>query len=1343
MDKDLRNRIQRATQAARALLERELGEQLEGRFDLRRDGTIGAEPGVHLEGAERVLRRKLVMAVEHLRAGGLGSAEAVAAHLREASFTALNRFVALKMLEARGLVQECVSQGERSAGFKEFAGLAPGLVALDDGGYRLYLESLFDEIGREVRVLFDRRDPAGLLWPRRPALAELLEILNAPELAEVWGQDETIGWVYQYFNSEDERRQMRAESQAPRNGWELAVRNQFFTPRYVVEFLTDNTLGRLWGEMRAGAGGGGETRLVEVCEFLVERGEEEVRSRPAKDPRDLRVLDPACGSGHFLLYAFDLLLVIYEEAWEAGSGSVDSGPVSEVSGHSLREDYPTLAELRSALPGLVLRHNLHGIEIDPRAAQIAALALWMRAQRALNDFGIDRRERPAIARTNVVVAEPMPGEEGLRREFVAGLEEMLGALVERVFGCMERAGELGSLLRIEEEIGVAIREVYGEHGPLFQEQDEEQWQKAETQLLAALRSYAERAQDEEAYRRRLFAEDAARGFALVDVLWRRYDVVLMNPPFGAASLGAKKDFERSYPRTKNDLYAAFVERGIGLLHPRGLLGAITSRTGFFLSSFQKWREEILLQEAPPVVFADLGLGVMDAALVEAAAYCLEVGLQEENVETIFLRALEEAHDKESVLRTAIAKPETVWGQAYFQVRLRGLEKIRRSPFAYWVSRSLRQLFSELPAFEADRRTAKQGLATAADPRFLRLWWEVLAAVMRKRWFPFAKGGSYSRFYAALNLVVNWGREGVEVSNLFKPGSSRVASRPQNIDFYFRPGFTWTRRTKSELSFRTLPAGCVFADKGPAAFVDGNEPSDLLTFLCLGVSKPFRALVEVQLAAAEPTGRGGVARSYEVGVIQRTPVPELSEHDRQKLASLARRAWLLKRSLDTRTETSHAFTLPALLQTEGETLAERATAWAARERETEAELAAIQAEIDELCFDLYGIEDQDRRAITEGFGQNTENDGDDEDDDKEDDEDEIEVEPANVETLVAELVAWAVGVAFGRFDARLATGERELPPEPEPFDPLPTCSPAMLQDENGQPLEPPEAGPLVDDPGHPNDLTNAVRDVFHQVFGPAADDRWREVAEALDPKNRELRAWLAKSFFEHHLKSHSKSRRKAPILWQLATPSASYSTWLYAHRLSTDTFYQLLGDHISPKLGHEEKKLADLLQNHGSSPTASQRKELAAQERFVEELRTLREEIERIAPLWNPHLDDGVLINFAPLWHLVPQHKAWQRECKKCWKKLASGDYDWSHLALHLWPERVVPQCATDRSLAIAHELEDAFWAEDDDGKWQSRDVEPETVEKLIAERTSPAVKAALDSLMESSGARRTERQARR
>jgi hypothetical protein len=604
MDKDTRSAIEGATQRARKLLEEDFAAQLEGDFDVHRDGAMAAKAGGHLSVRQAFQRERIVAAIEHKRAAGMSAADAARDYLRDAAFTTLNRFVALKMLEARGLVQECITEGEQSGGYREFCGMAPGLPLLPaSAGYRLYIESLFDELSTEVKVLFDRRDPSSVLWPKRATFEQLLEILNASELANVWGEDETIGWVYQFFNGQDERRKMREESQAPRNSRELAVRNQFFTPRYVVQFLTDNTLGRIWYEMRVT-----KTALAEKCEYMVRKPGEEFAPRAKKDPRDLHVLDPACGSGHFLLYAFDLLLAIYEEAY-----ADPASPKSEATGKTLAEDYPSLDALKKAVPGLALAHNLYGVDIDPRCAQIAQLALWMRAQNAYRDFSIGRAERAQIRRSNIVVAEPLVADNQIAREFVAKLGDAeLGRVFTSLVESLSLAGDLGILLRVEQL--VARQAKRGQTGNLFAPPEE--------RIRAALDRFVREETSATNTRRRLFADDAAHGVALLTVAEKKFDVVLMNPPFGAGSLRAKRDFEKAYPRT-NDVYAAFVERGVELLASRGRVGAITSRTGFFLSSFQKWREEILLQQAPPTVFADLGAGVLDSAMVETAAYCLE------------------------------------------------------------------------------------------------------------------------------------------------------------------------------------------------------------------------------------------------------------------------------------------------------------------------------------------------------------------------------------------------------------------------------------------------------------------------------------------------------------------------------------------------------------------------------------------------------------------------------------------------------------------------------------------------------------------------------------------------
>jgi hypothetical protein len=210
---------------------------------------------------------------------------------------------------------------------------------------------------------------------------------------------------------------------------------------------------------------------------------------------------------------------------------------------------------------------------------------------------------------------------------------------------MTLAGEMGTLLRAETLLADEIAQARGEFvnqriqpqtlpgfGPEVEQgdldlsgiDDDAFFAEAEDRLLHALSSFITSGGGSDSARRRLFADDAAQGVALLELLRMRFDVVLMNPPFGAGSTKAKKVFDASYPKTKNDVYAAFVERGIQLLVSKGMLGAITSRTGFFLSSFQKWREDIILDTAPPLVFTDLGQGVLDGAMVEVAAYALKV-----------------------------------------------------------------------------------------------------------------------------------------------------------------------------------------------------------------------------------------------------------------------------------------------------------------------------------------------------------------------------------------------------------------------------------------------------------------------------------------------------------------------------------------------------------------------------------------------------------------------------------------------------------------------------------------------------------------------------------------------
>lgn len=616
--------------------------------------------------------------------------------------------------------------------------------------------------------------------------------------------------------------------------------------------------------------------------------------------------------------------------------------------------------------------------------------------------------------------------------------------------------------------------------------------------------------------------------------------------------------------------------------------------------------------------------------------------------TQFLRLLAD-DDKAAALHavcTRLRRGET--DPRHFVVAPDAFAAVPGKPFAYWVSDAVRQTFQRLPRFESEGRTVKQGLATADDFRFVRAWWEVGAGALGNKWFPFAKGGAYSPFYADVYLVVNWAQGGAEIKAWICHRYPYLNGNPDYVakhtDFYFRPGLTYTSYTNLGFAPRVMPEGTIFSVAGMGIHGVGLAEMMILN------STPFQYLA--YLTADH--------RKWEAGVIQRTPFPSASETIDLRLDDLASRAWSLKRTLDTIEETSHAFLLPAALRDRLGPFDPAAI---------EAELARIQAEIDAIAFDLYGFAEADRQAAQSqagGDGEAPQADANEDDDTDADEDDEAASAPPQ-----DALLAWAVGVAFGRFDWRLATGERAAPPAPDPFDPLPARSPGMLP-EGAEPFHR-HPGILVDDPGHPHDLARLVEEVLARVEMTVPD---------------EVRRWLRRDFFPFHLQRYSKSRRKAPIYWPLATASGSYTLWVYYPSLTSQTLYTAINDFIEPKLRQVGADVT-ALRNKGTARTRDDEKQFEALQAFELELIELRDTLLKLAPTYKPHHDDGVQISACPLWPLF-RHKPWQKVLKDTWAKLEKGDYDWAHLAMNYWPERVREKCKTDKSLAIAHVLEHLY-----------------------------------------------------
>jgi len=635
--------------------------------------------------------------------------------------------------------------------------------------------------------------------------------------------------------------------------------------------------------------------------------------------------------------------------------------------------------------------------------------------------------------------------------------------------------------------------------------------------------------------------------------------------------------------------------------------------------------------------------------------------------------------------------------------------IPNAPFAYWVSDKIRKLFVDLPAFKNEERTAKQGLATADDFRFVRTSWETPIDQNEqhsRRWYHFAKGGSYSPFYADIYLKVNWGEDGFEIKFLGDPQGIKPSSRPQSTSYYFRPGLTWPRRTNG-LSFRVLPTDCVFADKGPAVIVHKNEPDQLLAILAQTNSTAFLLFVTTQLARVE------LAQSFEVGLIKNTP---LARSFPASLPALARQAWVTKRSTDLKELTSHAFFAPVCHSVHS-SLTLASEAWSSHLNQSTQTLQRIQEEINEITYGLYGIGASDRQAIEEIIATDSSS-------------DEISV---NAAASVAELMDYSTGATLGRWDILCATRENQTPAEPEPFDALPLCSPGTLQNASGLPATPkdvpadypidiPWHGILVSDADHELSITRRVCHSLSVIWQDKADTIEQEACDILNIKKLSDYFTENKSgsnFFKDHLKRYSKSKRKAPIYWPISTESGTYTLWFYYHRLSEDTLYTAVTQFIEPKQEDAAKTFADL--NAKPNRSKEEDKELEAAQLLVAELATLRESLLEIAKFWKPNLNDGVQITAAPL-HKHFRFTSWRNTLKTTWTKLEKGEFDWAHLAHTVWPDRVIRKCLTDRSLAIAHGHDEALWEtyQDDRNKtkYRLKKDAKETVEKLIEQQSN-------------------------
>jgi hypothetical protein len=1334
-DQTTRNRLARFVSDTRALLTEEFTRQLQHEYGL--DPASGEITPIDrltaLDDTRRETAHILRETLDYYLAGnskvdGKIYREVLDRIVREQAFTVLNRLCALRMSEARGLVLESIAKGYQSKGFQLYARLAGSALGETGQAYRLYLFSLMDEFAVDLPVLFDRFSPQGRLFPREAALLKLLALINEPEIDLLWTEDETIGWIYQYFNSREERKTMRDASQAPRNSRELAVRNQFFTPRYVVEFLTDNTLGRIWYEMTKG-----ETALKDTCRYLVRRPneifldqgeaapeqtetsenlsqEELLRQpiyfphRPLKDPREIKMFDPACGSMHFGLYAFDLFEQIYAEAWDLEERLGEDALQRLADLDSLHKTYPNKETFLRDVPRLIIERNIHGVDIDPRAVQISGLSLWLRAQKSWQAQGLRPAERPQIHMSNVVCAEPMPGDRQMLEEFLStlhgdGLEALmrtawhvpvgqkvratpqmadaLAKLVRIVWQEMELAGEAGSLLKIEETLRDAIsiaRKESEEKSPLFRvleyglgeaskEQyvqllagkDQDFFDRAEGLVLAALKDYAEQAVNGEGFRRHLFAGDATKGFAFIAISRILYDIVVMNPPFGELSELAQEYLTNRYPLSSNNIATIFVERMTNKLNPLGGLALIIDNSTSIRSSYEDFRKTILYNSVQLYTYASLGWEVLDANVEVCAYSCFKIS---NKIGNCFCLDVSKIETKENFLEENILSISQGVNAQFVIVNPEEFKVLPNAIPNFSIPQGIRSLFSKFPSVNTFAQF-KTGMSSGDNERFYKMFWEK-PQLFENDWKFLSNGGEYSPYYRGDREIINWHRDGIEIRE-HKKATFR------NTQFYSRIGLSYSKRCEY-LSVQLLPSGFAFTDEGQCIFPLSEENrSGLLAFF----NSKFARVILNEYCGQHKSN----------GYLQLIPFPNIN------LSILGRIADDIAKIL----HDELLWTLPSIYSCgplllnpaifdQNKSINEIRSNLEKKWRLSKTKIDDYEESINKMINECSGINESEvnyinlkAKKIPAAHFQLSE-------------------QKTNGYSLVSEFLDYVMGVLFGYWNIKNLKKTIEVP-----LDNAPIFPPGTLYED--KPLAPnniPDSYPIninwlgiveSQTPTVKADLQNKLEDILRIIWKEKFENVELEIVKSIKTSSIEEYFRNPDLFFKDHIKRYSKGRRVAPIYWPLSTPSSSYTLWLYYHRLSDQTLYTCVNDFVDPKLKQVSEGLSRLRLKKGRS--AADEKELERLTDFERELRDFREELLRVAKFWKPNLNDGVEITAAPLWKLF-QHKPWQKRLKETWQKLEAGEYDWAHLAYSIWPERVREKCKSDKSLAIAHDLEELF-----------------------------------------------------
>lgn len=1047
--------------------------------------------------------------------------------------------------------------------------------------YHMLLIAQCNALHKAMPFLFEQvDDETELLLPENLLHSDSVMRKLVNEIPEKEWQDvEIIGWLYQFYIS-DKKAQVIGKVVKSED---IPAATQLFTPNWIVKYMVQNTLGRQWVATYP------NSPLKAQMEYYIEPAEQtpEVQEQfkaitpESLNPEELTLLDPACGSGHILVEAYELLKAIYQER-----------------GYRTKD-----------IPRLILQKNLYGLEIDDRAAQLAAFALMMKARAddrrifgngthpnvlAIQESkGLKAKEITEAINAPILKAKLPPPEflfeemEEERaplfsRKRLSMKGEMSRADVAQLIDLFEHGKTFGSLIRVPKKLAEKLHEI------------------------------AERVEDVLAYGE-MFGQAAGRVMKpLVEqarILAGKYDAVVTNPPYMGVNYFTPtlKEFVGSeYRKGKGDLYGCFIEAACSLTREKGYFALITIPNWMFLGIFESLRAR-LLHDAHIVNLVHNGRGVFGSDFGTVSFVVRKTPLPRFNARyrRLFTQYSLVASNSELKKRFFATKN--------YSVDIASFAKLPGQPIAYWISSGVRTAFEK--GVPVSKITApKQGVKTGNNALFLREWWEVTfdrigfgydsydeARDSRKKWFPCTKGGEFRKWYGNNEFVLNWENDGYEIRN-YTGGKGRIKSRPQNTQFFFKEGITWSKISISHLSMRLFPRGFCFESIGSVCFSHDRKTDILL--LGLFNSKVARIFLEA-IAPTVDFGEGSIGKipvaSHLIN-FKELPVSSAIE--------LAREDWDCG-------ETSWDFSSLPIVQFDG--IKHTETSYRKLEVECERRIARMQ-ELEEknnrIFIEAYALQDILSPEVSEG---------------------QITLYRPDREEDIRRLISYVIGCSMGRYSLD-KPGLIYAHSENKGFDP-------------GQyrTFPPDQDGiiPINDTDWFEDDAANRVGE-FIAIAWPKEnlEDNLEFVAESLGTKRGEshreaIRRYLTAGFYKHHLSMY----KKRPIYWLFCSgKQRAFQCLVYLHRCNEGTLSRMRTEYVIPLQGKIGARIDHLEADSKAATSTSHRKKLERErDKLVKqqaELQTFDEKLRHYADKRiSLDLDDGVKVNYGKFGDLLAEVKA--------------------------------------------------------------------------------------------------------